>query len=68
MSAQFRSLDAIRQCESEIWRALEATLRLTLTHWAGSELVRGAMERVVAVIEKQVQHTSAVRGESQWKQ
>jgi hypothetical protein len=65
MSGPFLSFDAVRECESELWRALGTTLQLTRKHWVGSEVMRKAMERVAEVIEKQVQRTSAAGGDSQ---
>lgn len=52
------SFDAIRQCEAEIWRALALPIKMTCAHWTGSESVRKALERVLAVAEEQARRAS----------
>ncbi len=55
-------MDAIRNCEAEIWRGLAATMRLACTSWEGSAITRQALQRVSRVIEDQLFLTSGGEG------
>ena len=62
MTALFLSIDRIRRCEAEIWRALVGTMRVACVTWEGSEVVRKALERVSLVMEEQARRASGEKG------
>jgi hypothetical protein len=66
MSTPILSFDAVRKCESEIWRSLAGVMQMTLEHWTGSEIVRRALERVYAVIADQLERTANKKGGEPW--
>jgi len=54
MSAPSSVVNAVRRCEAEIWQALLGVMRMTLENWAGSEVVRSALEGVSNVFAEQL--------------
>jgi len=66
MIAPIPSFDAVSRCASEIWRSLEATVRMTLEYWKGSDIDRRALERVLAVMTDRLERVNKQRGDATW--